>query len=373
MSEFKLNSIEEAIKDIRNGKVIIVVDDEDRENEGDFICAAEIITPEIVNFMATHGRGLICTPIEEGKADALDLPLMVNKNTALHETAFTVSIDLDGDGVTTGISAKDRAKTIAHLASKSCKASDFARPGHIFPLRAKKGGVLRRTGHTEASIDLARMAGLAPVGVLVEILNEDGSMARLPDLIQIAQRHQLKIISIEDLVSYRMRHESIVQEVYRTRFDSEYGDFQVIAFEQVTTQDIHLALVKGIVNSQVSVPVRMHSVMAGEQLFNSLTNRPSPIDSALQVIKNSPNGIIVVMRQSERNLDLLYRLHELDGKVGSAQTSSEVQKDFGVGAQILRRIGVQKIELISNNPRKRVGLEGYGLEIVGYKSYGQGK
>ncbi len=374
MNQKKLDSVEDAIKDIREGKVVIVVDDEDRENEGDFICAAETITPEIVNFMATHGRGLICTPIEEDKADALDLPLMVNKNTALHETAFTVSIDLEGHGVTTGISASDRAKTIRHLASAKCVGSDFARPGHIFPLRAKKGGVLRRTGHTEASIDLARLAGLAPIGVLVEIMNEDGSMARLHDLWEIASKHNLKIISIEDLVAYRMKHESIVQEIYHTAISSPYGDFKVVAFEQITSSDIHLALIKGNIEESTSVPVRMHSVIAGEQLFNSLTDRESPIDAALKVIKDLPTGILVIMRQNERNFDLIQRLKELDGKAPTVFTRSEVQKDFGVGAQILRKLKAKRIELISNNPRKLVGLEGYGLEIVGYRAYnGKGR
>jgi 3,4-dihydroxy 2-butanone 4-phosphate synthase/GTP cyclohydrolase II len=346
-----------------------VVDDEDRENEGDFICAAEIVTPEIINFMATHGRGLICTPIEESKADALDLPLMVNKNTALHETAFTVSIDLDGDGVTTGISASDRAKTIKRLANADCEARDFARPGHIFPLRAKKGGVLRRTGHTEASIDLSRLAGLAPVGVLVEILNEDGSMARIPDLIKIALKHDLKIISIEDLVSYRMTHESIIKEVYRTSLNTDFGHFTVIAFDQLTTDDIHLALVKGVIDMDRPIPVRMHSSFAGEQVYNSLTNQSSPIDRALRAMKELDNGIIVVMRQEERNMDMLTRLQELDGKIANQRTSSEVQKDYGIGAQILRKLGAKRIELLSNNPRKRVGLDGYGLEIVGYRNF----
>lgn len=371
MSNFKLDRIEDAIADIRKGKVIIVVDDEDRENEGDFVCAAESITPEIVNFMATHGRGLICTPIPEEKADDLDLQLMVRKNTALHETAFTVSIDLDGNGVTTGISATDRALTIKRLADKDCVATDFARPGHIFPLRSKQGGVLRRTGHTEASVDLATMAGFEPVGVLVEILNEDGTMARLPDLVKIAEKHDLKIISIEDLVAYRIRTESIIQEVYRTQMDSEYGMFDVIAFEEMMTKDIHLALVKGQPSSVEPVYVRMHSSFAGEHVYNSLLNTTSPVQKALNYLKDQETGTIVVMRQGERNLNLLSRLKELDPNTApeSIRTISDIQKDYGVGAQILRQLGLQKIKLLSNSPKKRIGLEGYGLEIVDYQAY----
>lgn len=369
MADRTLNTIEEAIEDIRLGKVIIVVDDEDRENEGDFICAAETITPEIVNFMATYGRGLICAPILEEKADDLELPLMVNKNTALHETAFTVSIDLDGDGVTTGISASDRARTLQVLAKTDCTASDFARPGHIFPLRAKKGGVLRRTGHTEAAIDLATLAGLQPVGVLIEILNEDGSMARVPDLLKIAERHNLKMISIEDLVAYRMRMESIVKEVYRTTQQSPFGEFSVYAFEQLTTDDVHLALVKGRVDANEDIPVRMHSSFAGEQVYNLLSDISSPIQRALEYLKDKETGIIVIMRQEERNMNLLSRLRALDGGTDHKKTTSEIQKDFGVGAQILRKLGVKKIKLLSSNPKKRIGLEGYGLDIVGYESF----
>lgn len=370
MSDIQLNTIEEAIADIRAGKVIIVVDDEDRENEGDFICAGDVITPEIVNFMATHGRGLICTPILEEKADKLGLDLMVRKNTALHETAFTVSIDLDGNGVTTGISAKDRALTIKRLADKDCIATDFARPGHIFPLRAKKGGVLRRTGHTEASIDLAVMAGFEPIGVLVEILNEDGSMARLPDLVKIAEKHDLKVISIEDLVAYRMRNESIVQELYRSSTESPYGKFDVIAFEQVTTGDVHLALVKGQVSFDEPISVRMHASIAGENIYNTLNNVESPIKRALNHLKDKETGVVVVMRQEEYNDNLLARMKQLGGvPMPNIKTTSDIQKDFGVGAQILHKLGVRKINLISNSPKKRIGLEGYGLEIVRYERY----
>ncbi|MEL6122117.1 MAG: 3,4-dihydroxy-2-butanone-4-phosphate synthase [Bacteroidota bacterium] len=369
MGQFQLNTIEEAIEDIRQGKVIICVDDEDRENEGDFICAAEAITPEIVNFMATYGRGLICTPIPEEKADELDLPLMVSKNTALHETAFTVSIDLDGDGVTTGISSSDRALTIKRLASPECTATDFARPGHIFPLRAKKGGVLRRTGHTEASVDLAVMAGFEPAGVLVEILNEDGSMARLPDLVKVAERHDLKIISIEDLVAYRVQNESIINEIFRKELDTAYGNIEVVAFQQTNTEDIHLALVKGVIKTSAPVHVRMHSSIAGEQLYTLLKDTESPLKRALQFIQNEDNGVIVIMRHEERNSHLLARMRALEGTPVQAKTTSEIQKDFGVGAQILRKLGIQQISLLSNNPRKRVGLDGYGLEIVKYTAF----
>ena len=369
MSKVQLNTIDEAIQDIREGKVIIVVDDEDRENEGDFICAAETISPEIVNFMATHGRGLLCAPILEEKADELDLSLMVNKNTALHETAFTVSIDLNGKGVTTGISATDRALTLQTLARKDCVAGDFARPGHIFPLRAKKGGVLRRTGHTEAAVDLAILAGLEPIGVLIEILKKDGSMARMPDLIEIAKEHQLKIISIEDLVAYRMKTQSIVKEIYKTSLDSVYGSFSIHAFEQITTDDIHLALVKGTIKREEAIPVRMHSSFAGEQIYNFLTDASSPLQRALNYLKDQDNGVIVMMRQEERNMNLMARLKALDQKNAPTKSSSEIQKDFGVGAQILRRLGVHNIKLLSNNPKKRIGLEGYGLEIVDYLSF----
>ena len=364
-----LNSIEEAIDDIKEGKVVIVVDDEDRENEGDFICAAEVITPEIVNFMATHGRGLICVPIEEEKAEKLSLDLMVNKNTALHETAFTVSVDLDGDGVTTGISALDRAKTIKKLADDSCQAHHFARPGHIFPLRAKKGGVLRRSGHTEAAIDLSMLAGYSPTGVLVEILNEDGTMARLPDLFEIAKKHDLKVITIEDLVAYRMINESIVKEVYRTKIDSEYGDFDIVLFEQTNSDDVHVALVKGDPKSHDVVDVRVHSSIAGEGMYNALVNRSSPVSRALNALKTKEAGIILIMRHGERNSILIEKLKQLSGEKIQTKTSSEIQRDIGVGAQILRRLGARKIQLISNRPKKRVGLEGYGLEVVGYLPY----
>ena len=364
-----LNSIEEAVEDIKQGKIVIVVDDEDRENEGDFVCAAEAITPEIVNFMATHGRGLICVPIEEDKADKLGLDLMVNKNTALHETAFTISVDLDGDGVTTGISALDRAKTIKKLADEDCQAHQFARPGHIFPLRSKRGGVLRRSGHTEAAIDLAILAGFSPTGVLVEILNEDGTMARLPDLIKIGKKHDLKIITIEDLVAFRMINESIVKEVYRTQLESEYGQFDIALFEQTNSDDVHVALVKGDPKIHDVVDVRVHSSIAGEGMYNALVNRSSSVSQALNVLKSQECGIILIMRHGERNSVLIQKLKELSGEKVETKTSSEIQRDIGVGAQILSKLGARKIRLISNRPRKRVGLEGYGLEVIDYIPY----
>lgn len=368
-NEIRLNSIEEAIEDIRNGKVIIVVDDEDRENEGDFICAAEAVTPEIINFMATHGRGLICTPIQEDKAASLGLELMVNTNTALHNTAFTVSVDLIGEGVTTGISASDRAKTIQRLAREDCRPGEFARPGHVFPLISKTGGVLRRTGHTEAAVDLSLLAGFSPVGVLVEILKEDGSMARLPDLVEIAEKHHLKIISIEALVSYRMAHESIVREAYRTPINSAFGPLTIYAYEQINTGELHLALVKGRIEKDVPALVRVHSSIAGEQFYYHLLNEESPVKKALRVLEKYDDGIILVMRHEERNTELLNRLRILDGEQVETKTSSEIQRDFGVGAQILRKLGVGRIKLLSNNPKKRIALEGYGLEITSYVSY----
>jgi 3,4-dihydroxy 2-butanone 4-phosphate synthase/GTP cyclohydrolase II len=367
--DISLNSVEEAVKDLSEGKVVIVVDDEDRENEGDFICAAEAVTPEIINFMATHGRGLICTPILEEKAMSLGLELMVNTNTALHHTAFTVSIDLIGDGVTTGISASDRAKTIQRLASGDCRPEEFARPGHVFPLISKSGGVLRRTGHTEAATDLAVLAGFSPVGVLVEILREDGSMARLPDLFDIACAHDLKIISIEDLVSYRMAHESIVREVYSTTFETAFGEMKVAAFEQVNSEEIHIAVVKGKITAADPTLVRVHSAIAGESIYYSLTAEGLPVTRALQVLQQHENGIVLIMRHEEKNDELLNRLKRLDGKRVESKTTSEIQRDFGVGAQILRKLGVRKIKLLSNSPKRRIAIEGYGLEILEYVNY----
>lgn len=370
MTDIQLNTIEEALLDIRAGKVIIVVDDEDRENEGDFICAAETVTPEIINFMAQHGRGLICTPIEEKRADELDLPLMVNANTALHETAFTVSIDLIGHGCSTGISAYDRATGNRHLTTAQAKPSDFARPGHIFPLRAKTGGVLRRTGHTEAAVDLARMAGFFPAGVLVEILNPDGSMARLPQLLEVAKQFDLKIISIDDLVAYRMRTERLVRREFQTTMKTLYGDFEAIVFTDVSCGDCHLVLKKGEWQEDEPVLVRVHSWSeTGGILGSLLSNYGDQIQQALRSISEAGKGAFVYLRQGDK-ADLLARLKIYkqfmdDGEPEKFELHTSMgKKDFGVGAQILRDLNISKIRLLTNNPKPRTGFIGYGLEIV---------
>ncbi|MBL7825371.1 MAG: 3,4-dihydroxy-2-butanone-4-phosphate synthase [Saprospiraceae bacterium] len=370
MSEFQLNTIEEALQDLSVGKVIIVVDDEDRENEGDFICAAETITPEIINFMATYGRGLICTPMEEKRAEEMGLNLMVSSNTALHETAFTVSIDLIGHGCTTGISAYDRSTGIRWLTNPSAKPSDFARPGHIFPLRAKSGGVLRRTGHTEAAVDLARMAGLYPMGVLVEILNPDGSMARLPQLIEVAKEHQLKIISIDDLVAYRMRTERLVRRELTTQMNTIFGEFEAIAYTDITSGDEHLVLKKGQWQPDEPVLVRVHSTSeTGEILGTLLEDYGTQINDALKTIHEEGKGVFVYLRQNDKGGLLAkiahYKQFVDEGKSTKFELHSPMgKKDFGVGAQILRDLNICKIRLLTNHPRKRMGLIGYGLEIV---------
>jgi len=366
----QLNTIEEALADFRAGKVIIVVDDEDRENEGDFICAAETITPETVNFMATHGRGLICTPIEEKRADELGLGLMVSSNTALHETAFTVSVDLIGYGCTTGISAYDRATAIRHLTNPSARPSDYARPGHVFPLRAKAGGVLRRTGHTEATVDLARMAGLYPAGVLVEILNADGSMARLPQLLEVARQHDLKIISIDDLVAYRMRTERLVRRELETTMETVHGTFDLVVFTDVASGDTHMVLKKGEWTADETVLVRVHSWSeTGGILGSLLSDYGAQIPAALQAIADAGKGAFVYLRQGDKaNLLAKIQLYKQLVDEGSPEKfelhTSLGKKDFGVGAQILREMGVQKIRLLTNHPRPRTGFIGYGLEIV---------
>lgn len=368
--EFQLDSIQSAIEAIRNGEVIIVVDDEDRENEGDFICAAECITPEIINFMATHGRGLICTPVDEKRADELELPMMVNSNTALHETAFTVSIDLIGRGCTTGISAYDRSTGIKAMIDPSIKPTDFARPGHIFPLRAKTGGVLRRTGHTEAAIDLAKMAGFAPVGVLVEILNPDGSMARLPQLMEIAERFNLRIIAIKDLVAYRLRNERLIRREYTTEMETRFGKYTVIAYRQLTTDDLHLAFVKGGTWSREDeVLVRVHSGMESAALLNLLTGDGHiALEKALEKVAEKGDGVVLYMRHGEKHDDILTHLKQQQGESeGENLASGMEQRDFGVGAQILRDLGLGRIVLLSNRPRRRVALDGYGLEIVDHE------
>jgi 3,4-dihydroxy 2-butanone 4-phosphate synthase/GTP cyclohydrolase II len=368
-----LNTIDEALEDIKNGKVIIVVDDEDRENEGDFIAAADFITPEIINFMATHGRGLICTALVEDRCDELGLELMVPQNTALHETPFTVSVDLIGKGVTTGISASDRAKTIKALIDPDTKPEELGKPGHIFPLRARRGGVLRRTGHTEATIDLARLAGLKPAGVLVEIMNEDGTMARLPQLMEIAKRFELKIISIENLVAYRMRNESIIEAGDTVKLPTEWGDFMLHSYRQTTTGEEHLALTKGEWQKDEPVLVRVHSSCVTGDIFGSYRcDCGQQLHEAMKLIDKEGKGVIVYMQQEGRGIGLMnkiraYKLQEegLDTVEANIKLGFKGdERDYGVGAQILRDLGVSKMKLISNNPKKRTGLIGYGLEIM---------
>ena len=369
----KLNTIEEALEDIRNGKVVIVVDDEDRENEGDFITAARNVTPEVINFMATHGRGLICAPLVDSRCDELNLKLMVSDNTALHETPFTVSIDLIGQGCTTGISASDRSKTVLALIDPNTKSEDLGRPGHIFPLKAREGGVLRRTGHTEATIDLARMAGFEPAGVLVEIMNEDGTMARLPELFEIARKFDLKIISIEDMVAYRLSKESLIERQIEVNLPTDYGDFKLIAYRQTTTDEEHLALIKGEWDVNDPVLVRVHSSCVTGDIFGSCRcDCGRQLSAAMEAIEKEGKGVLLYMQQEGRGIGLLnklkaYKLQE-QGR-DTVEANQELgfkmdERDYGIGAQILRDLGVVKIKLLSNNPKKRAGLIGYGLEIV---------
>lgn len=359
----QLDSIASAIEDIRLGKIVIVVDDEDRENEGDFICAAECVTPEIINFMATHGRGLICAPLDEKRVDELKLQMMVRDNTALHETAFTVSIDLIGYGCSTGISAHDRSTGIRALVNSSIKAEDYARPGHIFPLRAKTGGVLRRSGHTEAAIDLARLAGYYPAGVLVEILNADGTMARLPQLTEIAKKHDLKLISIQELIAYRMEQERIVERMPSYTIASKHGEWTVIPFRQLTNDDIHLALIKGNPETTDPILVRVHSMSrTGDLLGLIFGDTGKEIDHALSMISKDQNGVFLLMRHHEsfdNVLDILKSYAQHADPVAIHQ-----QRDIGVGAQILRDLGVARMRLMTNHPIPRIGLIGFGLEIV---------
>jgi 3,4-dihydroxy 2-butanone 4-phosphate synthase / GTP cyclohydrolase II len=373
MNAIKLDTIEEAIEEIKNGKVIIVVDDEDRENEGDFICAAECVTPEIVNFMATHGRGLICAPIVEDRCEELGLELMVGKNTAAFETPFTVSVDLIGHGCTTGISAHDRFKTIRALVDPDTKPEELGKPGHIFPLRAKRGGVLRRAGHTEAAIDFARLAGFKPAGVLVEIMNEDGSMARLPNLLKVAERFNLKLVSIKDLIEYRVKKESLISRQVEVDMPTEHGHFKLIAFEQTNTQDVHLALVKGTWTKDEPILVRVHSSCVTGDIFGSCRcDCGSQLHHAMEMVDREGKGVVLYMKQEGRGIGLLnklraYKLQEegWDTVEANVQLGFDMdERDYGVGAQILRDLGVTKIKLMTNNPKKRVGLMGYGLEIV---------
>lgn len=372
-TEFKLNTISEALEELKAGKVIIVVDDEDRENEGDFIVAAELITPEIVNFMAKYGRGLICAPIPENRCVELDLGLMVGNNTALHQTPFTVSVDLIGQGCTTGISASDRAKTIKALVDPTTKPEDLGRPGHIFPLKAREKGVLRRAGHTEAVVDLTRLAGLNPGGALVEIMNDDGSMARLPQLIEIAKQFNLKIISIKDLIAYRLQFDSIIEVGSRIKLPTAYGDFDLIAFRQKSNGLEHVALIKGTWDKDESVLVRVHSSCVTGDIFGSYRcDCGSQLHQAMRMIEKEGKGVLVYMNQEGRGIGLFNKIHSyklqeegLDTIEANIELGFEPdERDYGVGASILREIGIHKMKLISNNPVKRKGLEGYGLKVT---------
>ena len=368
-----LNTIESAIEDIKAGKLVIVVDDEDRENEGDFITASRNVTPEVINFMSKHGRGLICVAMLESRCDELGLELMVNNNTALHETAFTVSVDLLGHGCTTGISAHDRAKTVQALIDPATRPEDLGKPGHIFPLRAKKGGVLRRAGHTEATVDLARLAGFEPSGVLVEIMNDDGSMARLPELMEIAKKFDFKIISIKDLIEYRLKRDSLIDEIVRVDMPTQYGHFKLVAFQEKNSSNEHLALIKGSWEPGEPVMVRMHSsCFTGDILSSLRCDCGEQLHKAMEMVEAEGKGAIIYMNQEGRGIGLLnklkaYRLQEqgMDTVEANLHLGFQTdQRDYGVGAQILRHLGITKLRLISNNPKKRVGLIGYGLEFV---------
>ncbi|SFZ94304.1 3,4-dihydroxy 2-butanone 4-phosphate synthase / GTP cyclohydrolase II [Flaviramulus basaltis] len=375
-SKFKLNTIHEAIDDIRNGKVIIVVDDENRENEGDFLAAADKVTPEMINFMATHGRGLICAPLTEKRCKELDLNMMVRNNTDPMETAFTVSVDLRGNGVTTGISASDRAKTVKALINDNTKPFELARPGHIFPLVAKEGGVLRRTGHTEAAIDFARLAGLQPAGVIVEIMNEDGSMARLPELFEVAKKLDLKIVSIEDLVAYRMQHDSLIEKKEDFEIETRFGSFRLRAYKQTTNNQIHIALTKGIWKDYEEVPTRINSTLINNDILGTLTNNvDEQLENMFKVINNEGKGAIIFINQESQSMNILNRLsflkeNQKPNKITKAPRIDMDNRDFGIGAQILHDLNIHKLRLISNTEQtKRVGLIGYGLEIVEYVKY----
>tara|TARA_R110002073_G_scaffold14998_1_gene60111 strand:- start:33225 stop:34370 length:1146 start_codon:yes stop_codon:yes gene_type:complete len=372
----KLNTIKEAIADIKKGKLIIVVDDEDRENEGDFIAAAEAVTPEMINFMSTHGRGLICAPLTEERCDELELDMMVKNNTVLHHTQFTVSVDLIGHGCTTGISVHDRSQTIKSLVDKKTKPHDLGRPGHIFPLKAKTGGVLRRTGHTEAAIDLARLAGFQPAGILVEILNEDGTMARLPQLMEVAKKFDLKIISIEDLVAYRMQHDSLIQKVEDFNLQTRFGEFRLRAYQQTTNDQVHISLTKGDWQDDESVLVRVNSTLINNDIIRLLTTKPDDSFARMfKLINDEGKGAIVFINQENQSFNLINRLSLI--KDLQSENQAEVprmkldEKDFGIGAQILHDLHISKLRLISNGAqiKKRVGIIGYGLEIVDHVGY----
>ena len=371
--DFKLDSIESAIEDIKQGKVVIVVDDEDRENEGDFVAAARSVTAEMINFMATHGRGLICAPLVEDKCVELGLDLMVQNNNAAYETPFTVSVDLIGHGCTTGISANDRAKTVQALIDPNIKPEELGKPGHIFPLKAKKGGVLRRAGHTEAAIDLARLAGFEPAGVIVEIMNEDGSMARLPQLVEISKKFELKLVSIKDLIEYRVKHESLIERQIGVDMPTEWGNFKLVAYNQTTNDQTHLALVKGTWDEDEEILVRVHSSCVTGDIFGSCRcDCGAQLHAAMEMVEKAGKGVVVYMNQEGRGIGLLnklkaYELQEqgMDTVEANLALGFDMdQRDYGIGAQILRDLGVSKMKLMSNNPKKRTGLVGYGLEIV---------
>ncbi|WP_158838584.1 3,4-dihydroxy-2-butanone-4-phosphate synthase [Polaribacter sp. L3A8] len=371
----QLNPISEAIEDIRNGKIIIVVDDENRENEGDFLAAAEKVTPEMINFMATHGRGLICAPLTETRCKELDLHVMVNNNTDPMETAFTVSVDLRGKGVTTGISARDRALTVKALVEKDTKPFDLARPGHIFPLIAKEGGVLRRTGHTEAAIDFARLAGLQPAGVIVEIMNEDGTMARLPQLLEVAKKFDIKIVSIEDLIAYRMEHDSLIEIKEDFEIKTRFGEFRLRAYQQTTNNQVHISLTKGSWTKDEPILTRVNSTLVNNDILGTLTNdADKKLDKMFQVINEEGKGAIIFVNQQNQSQNLLSRLaslkvNQLNGEIKAPVIKMD-NKDFGIGAQILHDLNIRKLKLITNTQQtKRVGIIGYGLEIVDYVGY----
>ena len=373
MENYTLDPIEEAIEAIKNGDVIIVVDDEDRENEGDFVCAAEKVTPEIINFMATNGRGLICAPLIEDRCEQLGLDLMVGNNTAVFETPFTVSVDLIGHGCTTGISASDRAKTIQALVDDRIHPNELGKPGHIFPLKAKRGGVLRRAGHTEAAIDFSRLAGLQPAGVLVEIMNDDGTMARLDDLFKVREKFQLKLVSIKDLIAYRLKNESLITKEIGVDMPTVWGDFDLVAYRQTNTQEIHLALIKGTWEKDEPILVRVHSSCATGDIFGSCRCDCGPqLHAAMELVEQAGKGVVLYMNQEGRGIGLInklkaYKLQEEGMDTVQANLALGLPmdgRDYGVGAQILRDLNISKIRLISNNPQKRVGLLGYGLEII---------
>ena len=372
--EIKLNTIEEAIEDIKQGKIVIVVDDENRENEGDFIAAAEKVTPEMINFMTQHGRGLLCAPLLEKRCKELGLDMMVENNTVLHHTQFTVSIDLKGEGCTTGISVFDRAKTIKALVKPETKPEDFGRPGHIFPLKAKEGGVLRRTGHTEAAVDLARLAGLEPVGILIEILNEDGSMARLPQLVKVAEKHNLKIISIEDLIAYRMRHDSLIVKKEDFPIDTDYGQFRLRAYEQTTNGQIHLAFTKGTWAKDEPVLTRIHANFISNDILELLRKKDNELNRIFQQIDAAGKGAFIVINQGGYSQNLLHRIQAIkaaqEGKPVPSQVPAAQVKDIGIGAQILIDLSISHMKLLTNSePSRYVGMSGYGLEITDYVSY----